>query len=119
MQLVPGDDPSSVMGSHARVRRTAHFEIVNDVAESDLRPLVARLEGTYNAIERFANAAGFEGASGRENRKPPLDPPLVRGEARSPLKIFLFNSQAEFEKQLATLHIGALASIVPGSGRWV
>ncbi|MBI1824812.1 MAG: DUF1570 domain-containing protein [Planctomycetes bacterium] len=116
LPLTAGDDPSSVMGSHGWVRSTAHFEIVNDVAECDLRPLVARLEGTYNAIQRFAKAEGFGVASDPANQQTPLDPPLVRGEAaqrpkwgeaRLPLKIILFNSQADFGKQLATFHIGA------------
>jgi len=129
------------MGPDGKVRTTAHFEIVNDVPESDLRPLVARLEGTYNAIERFAKAAGFgvgdeyvdemaskDSAYKSAKKETPLNPPLVRGEAKSPtdssetrdvserprelksaarLKIALYNSQADFEKHLEVMHISA------------
>ncbi len=36
-----------------RIRKTDHFSIAYDTSYDTLRPLIGRLEGTYDAIERF------------------------------------------------------------------
>ncbi len=45
-----------VAGEHFRIRETDHFTIAYNTHYNALRPLVGRLEGTYDAVWRFCRA---------------------------------------------------------------
>ena len=78
------------IGPGASVYLSEHFEIAHDVPPSDLKPLTARLDGTYKAIARFVNHCGFS----TEVQKPRL-------------QILLFDSHDAFARHAAGLGVDA------------
>ncbi len=52
----------AVVARGFRLRNTDHFTIAYDTSYDALRPLVGRLEGTYDSIRRFCETRGLGGA---------------------------------------------------------
>lgn len=70
------------LGEGFRIQETDHFAVLYDTPYETLRPLTARLEGIYDAIERFVS---------------PLD--FVRKKPGEKLNIVLFESYDRFAAQ--------------------
>lgn len=82
----PGDDSSAGPRDVFRTLNTDHYAIRYDTSYESLRPLIGRLEGTYDAVVRFcrANALG-------------TDAPTRR------LDVILFDRFEDFTKHLASV----------------
>jgi hypothetical protein len=79
-----------------RVLETEHFAIAYDTSYDVLRPLVGRLESTYDAVRHFCEDGG-----------------LVTEPAPEPLRVLLFDHHETFKTYLGTLGIeaGSLAGV--------
>ena len=82
-------------GEGFRIHETDHFRIAYDTSYEDLRPLIARLEGTFDAIWRFCEACELN-----------VDPPDSRFE------VILFNGYEDFTKY--AIEAGLSARTVAG-----
>lgn len=78
------------VGEGFRVRETEHFTIAYDTSYEALRPLVGRLEGTYDAIRRFCKDSGL----------------IVQPE-RDLLHVLLFDRYDHFEAYLQIIQVPA------------
>ncbi len=78
-----GDDVAPVVG-RMQIRETDHFTIAYDTSYEALRPLIGRLEGTYDAILRFVAGSGLSSEA-----------PTDR------MEVILFNRHEDFTRYLA------------------
>ena len=79
-------DLSKVAGEGFRIRETDHFTIAYDTPYEALRPLIGRLEGTYDAVARFCRDSGLH-----------RDGPVAR------LQVILFDQHEDFARHLTGL----------------
>ncbi len=86
----------SIAGDDFLIRETDHFTIAYDTQYEALRPLIGRLEGTYDAIWRFCEASGLK-----------VESPSSR------LAVLLFNQHQDFRIYLAGIGVraGSLAGV--------
>ncbi len=75
-----------IAGEDFRIRQTEHFTICYDGPYSTLSPHVGRLEGTYDATERFCRANG-----------------VVSGKLEAPLPVLFFKESADFARYAAAV----------------
>ena len=80
----------NIAGEDFRIHETDHFRIAYDTSYEDLRPLIARLEGTFDAIWRFCEACELN-----------VDPPDSRFE------VMLFNGYEDFTKYATEAGVSA------------
>ena len=76
------------VGDGFRIRETDHFTIAHDTPPEVLRPLLDRLEGTYNALWRFCEGLGLV-----------IKPPSKR------FGVLLFDRHEDFERYRAKVGV--------------
>ncbi len=86
----------TVAGEGFRILETDHFVIAYDTSYEALRPLIGRLEGTYDAILRFLKASGSWGEAPKDR-----------------FEVILFDGYEDFTRYLGGigLQVGSVAGI--------
>lgn len=86
----------AIGGEGFQIRKTDHYTLAYDTPYEALRPLIGRLEGTYDAIWRFCEASDLE-----------VRPPGSR------LEVLLFARYEDFSQYLAGIGLrsGSLAGV--------
>lgn len=91
-----GSNLLTVAGEGFRVLETDHFTIAYDTSYEALRPLIGRLEGTYDAIQRFLTETGSWGEAPKDR-----------------FEVILFDRYEDFTRYLAGIGLqgGSVAGI--------
>ena len=82
-----------IVGEDFRIRKTDHFTIVYDTSYDVLRPLIGRLEGTYDTILRFCEGVGL-GVEPRSER----------------FGVLLFDRREDFDRYRESLGVATTAA---------